>query len=297
MAKRLAAQQIKTVIDAIKEGPKSWKQLKALRVGNKLIPEKSLHRILTEYLKLWGLAYQNQENRTWCCVGKRVFKNKYDYNLAIEHSRRILFSGDESEDTKYWPLPTTVALLQMFARPLDERPNIHLKEFLQHLKTGYPDLYAQFTEFTNSYARRGQILKRNLDKDPNFPKVWGKPIDKIDSVTYNSFMGYQFPTFLKEHHFSLQDELSGDALDSYKYAQESEWKQLEKQFSLEDFKNLEQLERDLIEIAEKALGRLSTISLKVEHGIPLEGWCEYCPHEHITIESEKQRPMVSEEKG
>ena len=309
MAKKLAAQTIKTVIDSLKEGPKNWKELMALRTDGKGIPEKSLSRILQDYLQAWGLVFQDKENGKWHWVlNKRVFKNKYEYDLAIEHSRQI-FHGGRSEDP-HWPLPTNVTILEMFAYRSETltrahtRHTIHAKtdgkvyaqEFFQHLKTGYPDLYSRFQEFAELFHKRGQLLKDNLSKDPEFEKTWGEKAKSEESINYNNFMGYQFPSFLKESHFDIVNEIEDkEACESYRQSKEKEWSQLTGPFSEQVLTSLIETDEELMMISEDAVGKLSGIDRRVEHGIPLEGYCDYCPHKNLTIGNEEQQASETSE--
>jgi hypothetical protein len=60
-------------------------------------------------------------------------------------------------------------------------------------------------------------------------------------------------------------------------------------FSEQVLKNLIQTDEDIMKIAEDAVGKLSGIWKRVEHGIPLEGYCEFCPHKKLMIKNEEYR--------
>src|SRR5208337_3169046 len=89
MIKKLSIKEtMKPVIEALKDGKKSWSDLKELKVQKREIPDKTLARLL-ENLEYWNLAKKEENYWVWY-ENVRVFSSKDDYDLAIEHSR-ILF--------------------------------------------------------------------------------------------------------------------------------------------------------------------------------------------------------------
>jgi hypothetical protein len=80
---------LKKVIDVLREGKKTWSELKKLG-----IPEKSLERALKENLEYWGLV-EKKENY-WIWYDKlRVFNSNQEYKVAIEHSQKLFPAFDE----------------------------------------------------------------------------------------------------------------------------------------------------------------------------------------------------------
>jgi hypothetical protein len=285
MAKSLAAQQIKTVIDALKEGPKNWrdfttdwKKSTVLRTTGKRIPEKSLSRILKDYLQVWGLVFQDKEEGKWHWIlNKQEYENKYAYDLAIEHSKRIMFGESEARDGEtYWGIPANINTFECYATGSWKTDNAHVTEFLQHLKTGYPDLFDQLEEFKELYFEREEIIQRTKSKNPEyFQRTW---------------MMFSFPAFLKEQDEALAWNTKfspGDGPDAYKKAIEKQTAESRTVFSKEDLKRLVELEEKMMSTYQKGGGALIRIEKTVQSETPLKGWCDYCPHKLVKIKSQE----------
>jgi hypothetical protein len=278
MRRKLAKEQIKTIIDAIRESSKNTKELRDyLKAKGKSIPEKTFYRILTEYLPLWGLAYKDEDGRWSWFLKKQPFENKHAYDLAIEHSKRIMFGESDSRDGEvYWGIPANINTFERYAQGTWKTDNAHVTEFLQHLKTGYPDLFAQLEEFKELYRQRQEIMQRIESKNPeHFQKYW---------------LFDQFPTFLKEQdeaRIRFFSSLGGNGVDAHKKALEKQRAEYGSVFSEEDLKRLVELEERLMAIYEKGGGKLLRIEKTVQNETPLEGWCDYCPDKLVTIKSEE----------
>lgn len=89
MIKKLPIKEtMKPVIEALREGKKSWGDLKELKVQNREIPDKTLDRLLKN-LDYWGLAEKEGDFWVWYEYS-RVF-TPHNFDLAMKHSKRLLF--------------------------------------------------------------------------------------------------------------------------------------------------------------------------------------------------------------
>jgi hypothetical protein len=93
MGKRLSFNEVgKCILDVLREGEKKqwrWKEFKELRVRGIPIPDKSLERLL-DFLDYCGLAEKDEHGYWIWYENLRVYKTKLDYDLALEHSRKLL---------------------------------------------------------------------------------------------------------------------------------------------------------------------------------------------------------------
>ena len=128
---------IKKVIEALREGPKTWTELKNLG-----IPEKTLQRALQDYLMYWGLVRKNQRHYFWY-EDIQVFNSDREYQLAIEHSRKLI-PGLEGIILEFQS--KLFKALDFLYRTDEYAEKMRLKDFAkQHLKTGYPQIYKKLT--------------------------------------------------------------------------------------------------------------------------------------------------------
>lgn len=124
MPRGLNKKKIKKVIESLREGPKSWSQLKQLG-----IPATSLTRILVDYLKYWGLTSQVDKRWIWFQQLPEPYSYKEEYERFLHHSQLLI--------------PTFEALLR---KPtLDPSDTAIYAE--QHIKTSYPEVDETLKKF------------------------------------------------------------------------------------------------------------------------------------------------------
>src|SRR5271157_891409 len=167
MPKKLASDQIKTVLTAIQEGPKDWKELKTLKISNNPIPDKNLDRILKDYLEFWGLIFKDKEDGKWSWfLRKRVFENHDAYELALKHSKLLVFEGERpGHDGAHQGIGASMYTLEIFASPNKQHTDYQeYQAFFQHIKTGYPPLYQKLLEYKSLRDRRNELMKPAIEK-------------------------------------------------------------------------------------------------------------------------------------
>ncbi len=234
----LNRESIKKVIDAIKESPKNWTELK-----EENIPDKSLQRILKEYLSYWGLITQDEYGR-WCWYEDiRTFDTRHEYELALYHSRRIVLSSEGNirydEIDPFLTLDTLAILDKKLLSNDDD------KKFLDHLKTGYPETYETLMAYREKLNQVGFFTKEEVSK----PYLGSLDYD-FESPAERVQIAASFRTGLTEI---------------------SEWYSNYDQEKIAELFNM----RDLL------VGRIYSIINSVSHNIPLKGHCDYCPRIRI----------------
>ena len=121
MGRGINKKNVKTVMDALKDGRKTWTELKSLG-----IPERSLSRILTNYLEYWGLAFKDGQYWAWH-VEKMDVESPVMEEFALEHSKLMIKRFNDNMN-RY-------AILELLVFHHDK--DSHEECLYSHLKTGY----------------------------------------------------------------------------------------------------------------------------------------------------------------
>jgi hypothetical protein len=141
MVKKLSIRhRMKPVIDALKEGKKTWSDLRKLD-----IPEKTLARILKDYLEYFGLVRKEGNFWVWQENARVVFSSKDEYDLALEHSKKVF--------------PPFKQMLQYSAHYKD--PTVYLA-VREHLKS-YPEIIRRLKKFEKAFAGLNEKLVQNKE--------------------------------------------------------------------------------------------------------------------------------------
>ena len=146
----------KKVIDALREGKKSWSELRKLD-----IPEKTLQRILQDYLQYWGLVEKKEKYWVWYEY-LRVFSSEGEYKAALEHSRKLLDTFD---------------LMKMFCFDLEDPLFLSAKE---HLRS-YPEIYKNLEKLEEVTSQKNEELIQRISQSINDPRK------RLDQYKYHPF--------------------------------------------------------------------------------------------------------------
>jgi len=245
MVKKLPIRvRMKEVIEALMDGKKTWTDLKNLKV-----PEKTLDRILKDYLIYWGLVRKEDEYYVWYDQA-RVFQSRDDYDLAIEHSRKLI--------------PT---LRSMLNASEVYKPQL-LSAAEEHLKS-YPEIYQKHMEFDKLF---NQKIRKLFSKYRDRIKLPGRDFVILDPITIKKegFLGRlgATETKLKKRDVPYMIDWKGNLTED----QIKEIKEL--QAILDDKVSIHKEFQLFRELA----GDLSVLILRTEMGTPLEGRCSLCPN-------------------
>lgn len=244
MVKRVTIKErIKPVIDALREGKKSQSEL--VKLG---IPKRTLNKILKEYLQYWGLV--RKEGNYWIWYENlRVFSSSQEYDLAIEHSRKLI-----------------PAIKNMLEVAIISRHPLHFAA-VEHLKSGYPDIYQRHEKLEQLFNERVRELlqkHRSKIKTPNRfmlmhfekSKGFGKLFDKQELVEGD------VPYFIDESELSEAEKKEVKELKSWL----DESRAFDKRFAVYYYFSAD----------------IAQLSFKVDMGKPIEGVCSICPKVRIS---------------
>jgi DNA-binding HxlR family transcriptional regulator len=242
MDKQLSIKETgKVVIDALREGKKSWSDLKELKINGRKIPDKSLARLL-DYLDHWGLV--NKENDGYWALYEnfRIFGSRKEYDIAIDHSRKLL------------------PALQNMIKITEERHELYpyVKE---HLKKGYPDIHSKLEKFETVFDEVRSFYS-GLSKMDGALKMDGKVYEELKRKD---------PLEAAEHRKRTQG-----FEQRFRGLVAKELVELEPRLMhlLEDGTEEKRVYTEFV-------GALSVLSSKIEMGEPLEGKCSLCPKVRI----------------
>jgi len=275
MVRQLSVKTLKIVIQALREGKKAWSDLKQLRVDGKEIPDKTLERLLKEYLKDWELVEKVDGYWSWYEYS-RIDLTPDEQKIFLEHAQKLkpsfdaILSREQEEDRK-------------FAE--------------KHLQTGYPVIYEKLLKFERLEAklmklrksREGQVLKKleskYIPEEEIFSFGWGKRPRKgwLRKIIPNEAVlvkknrpPYGFGPFdtldeIKEIFttFKVQARVSEKGTSGGYFI----WGPIQ----LEELEKSIKIQNQMYETFQELAGSIGLLMLKVDHGTPLEGKCLLCP--------------------
>ncbi|MEJ5327729.1 MAG: hypothetical protein WHU54_05720 [Candidatus Bathyarchaeia archaeon] len=239
MAKKVSISHwIKLVIETLKDGEKSWSDL--LKLG---IPKKTLERLLKDYLIYWGLVRKEGNYYVWYEY-IRTYQNAQEYNIALEHSKRVV--------------PEFLILLCFSSF---NTPNNLCHNAKEHLKTGYPKIYEKLLkieEFIKERKKQEQEKSKNdiFEEAERIRMEWlsiggllmGK-CDFAEQITKND--------------------------SSWKYNIENEIRRSCDMFYMKG------ANKNVIDLFAELARDVLLLASKVENGEPLKGKCPLCPEIRI----------------
>ena len=250
MGKGLSKKEnMKKVIDSLREGKKTWSDLKKLE-----IPDKTLERILKENLEYFGLAKKEEGYWVWYEYSM-TFNSKAEYDLEIEHSRKLI-----------------PALKSLSEINVEARNSLHdlAKEHLRF----YPKIFVKLEKFEEVFNKRVRYLLENHEKKIVGPesmmildpiKVKGKgPLGKLFSKTK-----------FKKRDSSFTIQMDSSEMKFEELEKTEEYKEVKE---LRDFLEGNTKFHDRFELFKELTGDLELLSLKIDWGQPLEGKCKHCPN-------------------
>ena len=246
MVKKLSIKErMKPVINALREGKKTWSELKAFD-----IPDKTLDRILKDYLEYWNLVKKEGDYWVWYEYS-RVFKSRANYDLAIEHSQKLL--------------PALQNMLEVAV--VDRHP---LYSFAKEHLRFYPETYRKLEKFEEAFNERvRELLHKHGHKIKTSSDFWILEPVKVKGKFFSrtKFVKKNVPFVIGDY----TEKLSETDLKEMKELRDL----------LEDTKAF----NERFEIYRELAGDISLLIQKIEIGLePLEGKCSLCPKIKIDVD-------------
>lgn len=206
----------------LKEKSMSFSEIEQLfsKTVSNVVRRRTVQNYLAE-LKALGLIIYDEQTKVYASAeSKRVFQSRHDYDIALKHSRNLVFSTrDEIRLVQTDPFKALDLIAAKDTRDVD------LDCFSQHLRSGYPEVHKLIEEYRKFAGEKGS---------------------KSSVVSNFAF---------------VQEEADSDP------KVKEERKRIKK---IDDLKAL-------------LVGKIFSIINQVQNGIPLQGFCDFCPDREITI--------------
>ena len=237
--------RMRLILDKLKEQPMTLNEIECLvyKKGSKFA-KRTVQNYIAELVALGFVTY-DPEAKIYGLAGtmKKVFQSKHDYDLALKHSKNLVFSNREKQ--RFDQMDPFLALdLLAFHDVNNLCPDVDDECFVQHLRTGYfKDVYVLMQKYRQLMDETG------FSRYPGFPKRF--------SSFEEAFGSSQTP----------QELVSRAAAHK-----EAKHREKEKMKEIENLRSL-------------LVGKIYSIVNDVANGIPLQGYCKYCPDRKVTIKS------------
>jgi len=261
-----ASKQIKEVIDKLKQGPIYHSDLEKTRFFKtkedlgRTIPRTSLHRILNDYLKYWGLVKREEDEKgvKWIWHQLPHYETWTEYKVALNHSQHLIY-GLES----ICVLLVLIGTKRKYIHP--QRMEEYQKKYqkgsenfvfaFEHLASGYPDIFKDLIHYdqvcgcdlmsrlTEEYQKRKEeLIQANI------------PNSMFEKIIHNTKTLFSSPSISDEQHRQILWELR----EKHKKALDT---------SIEEENLFQQL-----------TGSIYLLIRRIEQGQPIEGKCSSCPN-------------------
>jgi len=147
--------RLKDIKRFVEESPRRFGEIFARLKQRYGLSQRMAKYYLKELCELGVLIY-DEENGTYkpASAEKVSFNNKRDYELALEHSKRLCFTLPDSVTQRYdsmnpWSAIDILAGLHQLALTVEDQC------FLEHLKWGYPQTYINLERYRELASELG----------------------------------------------------------------------------------------------------------------------------------------------
>jgi hypothetical protein len=243
LGREIDREKIKLVIDVLKQKRATWSEI----VTQTGIAERSVTRILHKYLNYWGLASKDaQGNWAWHDT-IRTTASQIELDLDVDHSKWLTKGLD-----LYISSLSNPELKPQQPKGLRANGDSLLLACIEdHLKSGYPQLYANIESLRLILAECVEFM---VSKYPQC-QVDNSALELIEN------------------------------LDNYTYAKNAVPKQYRKlveeiasRLTPEDFAKIRDLEKQKTLLIQEVSHAIQVLSIRVQNNQPLEGKCNICPN-------------------
>jgi hypothetical protein len=243
--------RLNQIIDAIRDkGPMSSGDIQDLFKGRFEFTQKTRQNYLAELVALHLLVLTN--GRYSLVEHCQSYKSKPEYDLAIQHSKKLL-------DALNGVLPLSYLHPEWFENRLTLSPKMQDQLLLvdmckQHLLTGYTN--SQIAQFENLINQKSQLAERLIEFVPKIEK------DHL----------LEYVASFETREYAVPKKYRGEV------------ERLVALLGSERFKALKEVEDNYVECFVHVSKELKELMIRMEHGRPLLGVCDFCPKVRIRDE-------------
>jgi len=272
---------LEIVLDKLKDGV-SWSDLDASS-GRGEVPKATLSRILN-LLKRVGIIYKDEKDGKYYYIWRKSIRvlSKERYEIALNHSKKLVESKNPEK-------------------------LVESKYFLEHLETGYPNIYDMYTQWEKAKEDLEKIKKEfeNAIKE-EISEAGFKIINDINYCKGKVVSTNIFGLIERLYSYNIREvELDVDRNNVYckpykalpissdpsaiQELKDLITRLLNSQKLREIYEKYAKLDEDVRKSWSGLEIELIKLINKVEHGEPLEGECDLCPRILIKEESEETK--------
>jgi hypothetical protein len=239
--------------------------IKEDRIGKRSVQNylAELHAIGVVSLDPSSGIYGHAENE------KQVFESKHDYQIALTHSKNLLFSNDKENTLR---LDHTNPYLAVDILAYESERDADDFAMLQHLKTGYPDVYVVLQKYHQLMDETG-LSKRaclpKLSSGTDFGDAeHGKLFLKFNSGLPKRPDNEPFPATLPNTLDNEVMEFNSGTLGVDEIIAKVPASKV----------------KEILDLRDLLVGRIYyNIMNAVRNGTPLRGNCDFCPNRSVAI--------------
>jgi len=263
---------MKLIMEKLKGKPMSTVEIEHLISGKSpvdKIVKRSVQNYLAE-LRALGLIVDDLKAGIYqLAESKKVFQSKHDYEIALNHSRRLVLSRKDSQRLDQMSPNAALDLLVFVCeRDIDDLC------FVQHLRTGYhKEVYALIERYRQLMDETG------LSKIPSIPKF------SLSGLTWAE----------QSHMAEVEENISERDLARALF-EDAKTAANRIRIQVNPFPSTDTPEyvyvtktkmQEIIDLRDLLIGRIYSTANDVVNGIPLQGYCKHCPDLKITILDKK----------
>jgi len=261
------------IMENLKKQPMTLEKIVESLQESKLVKDDNIgKRSVQNYvaeLRAIGIVSYDHSSSTYRFAKneKQIFESKHDYQIALTHSKKLLFS-DERENTQRFDHTNAYLAVDLLAYE-SERDADDLA-VLQHLKTGYPEIYKILRKYRQLMDETG------LSKRSCLPKL-GVGIDFGNND--ERFLEFDNGLPKQPSHKPIPTRLPA-AIDDEIIEFESGTLGRDDVVARVPASKV----KEILNLRDLLVGRIyGYIMNVVRHGTPLKGCCDFCPNREIAI--------------
>jgi hypothetical protein len=262
------------IIDNLRERPMPLAEIEQLVCKSQTdrIVRRSVQNYLAELIALRLVNYNFQARLYEWTENKREFRNKHDYDIALKHSRYLTLSTSEKQRLDQTDPYLALDLLAY----IDEQWNQDVDDqcLVQHLRTGYFEVYSLLQSYRQAmdkmgFSERGSLPKLSGSSSNHFNGTPAEMIARAAVLKNDNMRDSHAEGEVSENEYLFSLNLKEKGLSQRPLYSPAERKKMKELYDL----------RDLL------VGKIYSIANDVRNGIPLQGYCDYCPSRRITFRS------------
>lgn len=264
--------RMRHIIEKLKQQPMTFEQIfenlqKTELIKDDRIGKRSVQNYIAE-LRAIGIASYDSSSGIYKFAEheKQVFESKHDYQIALAHSKKLLFSSEKENTQRFDHTNPYLAIDLLAYEPERDADDFAI---LQHLKTGYPETYEVLCKYRQLMDETG------LSKITCLPKLGGG-IDFDDDEEHFLEFGDGLPK--PSSNEPIQEKLSATVDETMEF----------ESGTLGDDDIVARVPasrvKEILNLRDLLVGRIfGQIMNTVRNGTPLKGSCEFCSNKKVTI--------------